>query len=61
MRSIAPTLELRKRGKDLIWYMWLGAGSPLFAKSKMATFEIYLVADKAAAQRGEEPLLYLVR
>ena len=40
--------EVRRRGKDLIWYMWLGAGSPLFAKSKMATFEIYLIADKAA-------------
>lgn len=40
--------ELRKRGKDLIWYMWLGEGSPLFAKSKMATFEIYMIADKAA-------------
>lgn len=40
--------EIRRRGMDLIWYMWLGEGSPLFAKSKMATFEIYLVADKAA-------------
>ncbi|WP_251197357.1 fructose-1,6-bisphosphatase [Anaerotardibacter muris] len=39
---------MRKRGKDLIWYMWLGEGSPLFAKSKMATFEIYMIADKAA-------------
>lgn len=40
--------EIQRRGKDLIWYMWLGSGSPLFAKSKMATFEIYLIADKAA-------------
>ena len=38
----------RKQGRDLLWYLWLGEGSPLFAKSKMATFEIYLVADKAA-------------
>lgn len=38
----------RKRGCDLLWYLWLGEGSPLFAKSKMATFEIYLIADKAA-------------
>ncbi|MEE1420431.1 MAG: fructose-1,6-bisphosphatase [Eggerthellaceae bacterium] len=42
----------RRRGADLIWYLWLGQASPLFAKSKMATFEIYLVADKAA--RKEE-------
>ncbi len=44
--------EVRERGRDLMWYMWLGVGSPLFAKSKMATFELYLIADKAA--RKEE-------
>ena len=40
--------EVKKRGGDLLWYLWLGQGSPLFAKSKMATFEIYYIADKAA-------------
>ena len=40
--------ELAKRGRDLLWYMWLGEGSPLFAKSKMATFELYLIAEKKA-------------
>lgn len=44
--------DARKRGRDLMWYMWLGAGSPLFAKSKMATFELYLIAEKEA--RKEE-------
>lgn len=43
-----PDPEMRKRGRDLLWYMWLGKGSPLFAKSKMATFEIYLIAEKEA-------------
>ena len=38
----------KKRGCDFLWYLWLGEGSPLFAKSKMATLEIYLIADKAA-------------
>lgn len=37
----------RKRGLDTLWYLWLGQGSPLFAKSKMATFELYLCEDKA--------------
>ena len=55
----SPDSELRKRGKDLIWYMWLGAGSPLFAKSKMATFEIYLVADKAARKEVKNPFYTL--
>mgnify|MGYP000149348267 CR=1 FL=1 len=43
-----PDPERAKRGRDLLWYLWLGEGSPLFAKSKMATFELYLIADKAA-------------
>lgn len=42
--------ELAKRGRDLLWYMWLGEGSPLFAKSKMATFELYLIAEKEACK-----------
>ena len=47
----------RKRGMDSIWYLWLGVGSPLFAKSKMATLEIYLIADKAA-QKEEKNSFY---
>ena len=49
-----------KRARDLMWYMWLGAGSPLFAKSKMATFEIYLIADKAARKEVKNPFYSLV-
>ena len=26
--------ESRKRGCDLLWYLWLGEGSPLFAKAR---------------------------
>ena len=49
--------EARKRGLDFLWYLWLGVGSPLFAKSKMATFEIYLIADKAT-QKEEKNSFY---
>ncbi|MFR5829263.1 MAG: fructose-bisphosphatase class III, partial [Adlercreutzia equolifaciens] len=45
----------RKRGLDMLWYLWLGPGSPLFAKSKMATFELYLIADKAARKEVKNP------
>ena len=38
----------KKKGCDLLWYLWLGDASPLFAKSKMATFELYLIAEKEA-------------
>lgn len=50
-----PDPEARKRGADLMWYLWLGKGSPLFAKSKMATFELYLIEDKAARKEVKNP------
>ena len=31
---------------DYMWYLWCGSDSPLFDKSKMATFERYMLADK---------------
>lgn len=31
---------------DYFWYLWCGPNSPLFDKSKMATFERYLIDDK---------------
>lgn len=36
----------RQAGQDIIWYIWTGAGSPVFGKEKMATFERYFIADK---------------
>ena len=51
--------EERRRGRDLIWYLWLGEGSPLFAKSKMATFEIYLCRDRAARKEVKNPFYQL--
>ncbi len=50
----------RRRGRDLLWYLWLGEGSPLFAKSKMATFELYLIADKAARKEVKNPFYTLI-
>lgn len=33
---------------DWLWYLWCGPLSPLFGKDRIATFETYFVADKAA-------------
>ena len=52
--------EERRRGRDMLWYLWLGQGSPLFAKSKMATFELYLIADKAARKEMKNPFYTLI-
>ena len=44
------TLGTQKRedGQDFLWYLGCGPYSPLFGKSKMATFERYFVKDKKA-------------
>lgn len=35
----------RMAGQDIIWYIWTGAGSPVYGKTKMATFERYFIAE----------------
>ena len=36
----------RRDGQDFLWYLGCGPYSPLFGKSKMATFERYFIKDK---------------
>lgn len=36
----------KKKGEDMIWYIWSGPGSPVFGKDKMTTFERYFIEDK---------------
>lgn len=38
----------KKKGQDIIWYIWSGPNSPVFGKDKMTTFERYFINDKAA-------------
>lgn len=45
----------RQYGQDAMWYLWSGARSPLFGKSKMATFERYFVADKETHKERQNP------
>ncbi|MCM1348488.1 MAG: fructose-1,6-bisphosphatase [Firmicutes bacterium] len=37
----------RDYARDYYWYLWCGPDSPLFDKSKMATFERYFITDPA--------------
>lgn len=41
--------------RDYFWYLWCGPDSPLFDKSRMATFERYFIADKEThkEEKGE--------
>jgi fructose-1,6-bisphosphatase-3 len=45
---------------DWLWYLWTGARSPLFGKDRMATFEGYFVADKAARKENKNPYFKLI-
>lgn len=38
----------KKKGQDIIWYIWTGPNSPVFGKDKMTTFERYFINDKVA-------------
>ena len=48
--DVAATSEEQQAGCDYIWYLWCGADSPLYDKSKMATFERYFIAEKETHQ-----------
>lgn len=38
----------KRKGEDILWYIWAGPSSPVFGKDKMATFETYFIDDKNA-------------
>lgn len=37
----------KKKGEDILWYIWTGPYSPVFGKDKMTTFERYFVEDES--------------
>lgn len=39
-------IEEKRKGEEILWYIWAGPNSPVFGKDKMATFERYFLADK---------------
>ncbi len=45
----------KERGRDMMWFIWLSEGSPLFGKDKMATFERYFLADKETHKEKKNP------
>jgi fructose-1,6-bisphosphatase III len=45
----------RESARDMMWYLWSGAKSPLFGKSKLATFENYFIADKSTHTEKMNP------
>lgn len=50
----------KERGKDIMWYIWLSEGSPLFGKDKMATFERYFLKEKETHKETKNPYYTLL-
>ena len=48
------------RSGDLMWYLWLGAKSPLFGKDQMTTFERCFIADKKTHKENTVPYYKLI-
>lgn len=47
--------EENQEAVDIMWYLWCGPKSPLFGKDKTATFERYLLEDKALHKENKNP------
>ena len=50
----------KKKGQDILWFIWENRNSPVFGKEKMTTFERYFVADKATHQEPKNPYYTLL-
>ena len=50
-----------KNARDLMWYLWCGAKSPLFGKEKAATFERYFLKDDEVRKEPKNPYYTLVQ
>ena len=55
-----PDDEDTKYAKDLVWYLWLGAKSPLFGKDQMTTFERVFIDDKKTHKEHTAPYYTLI-
>ncbi|MCI8282886.1 MAG: fructose-1,6-bisphosphatase [Lachnospiraceae bacterium] len=52
--------EEKQKGLDILWFIWKNANSPVFGKSKMTTFERYLIADKSTHKEPKNPYYRLI-
>lgn len=45
----------KRYGQDFLWYLWCGAGSPVYGKSKMTSFERYFIDDQDTWTEVKDP------
>lgn len=47
-------------GQDFLWYLWCGAGSPVYGKNKMTSFERYFIAQSETWEEIKDPYYKLI-
>lgn len=52
--------EEKERGKDMTYYIWSSPDSPLYGRSKMATFEHYFLDDKKMHHESKNAYYHLL-
>lgn len=52
--------EEKKKGQDILWFIWENQNSPVFGKQKMTTFERCFVADKKTHVEPKNPYYRLL-
>lgn len=52
--------EEKKKGQDILWFIWENQNSPVFGKAKMTTFERYFIADKETHEEPKNPYYELL-
>lgn len=52
--------EEKKKGQDILWFIWENQNSPVFGKAKMTTFERYFIADKTTHEEPKNPYYRLL-
>lgn len=55
-----PTGPEKKFAQDIMWWIWCGPNSPLFGKSKMATFERYFIDDTSTWEEFKNPYYHML-
>jgi len=46
--------EEKKRGQDIMWFLWGSKNSPVYGKERMTTFERYFIEDKSIQKEPKD-------
>ena len=59
-RFFSVNEDEKRKGRDIMWYIWAAPNSPLFGKDKMTTFERYFVKDKETHKETKNAYYHLL-